>query len=134
MRDDVVLDAVVYLAGDHTSIDEVVFAAIGPVTDDARCPGAGHAGNLKQFIEAGGVDVSARFGWGRILRAGLGSRGLKGKTRIAGYESADQRSRQESEKKLYPHQPIFFLGRWGRKPSDRNMAKRRDWEAGFLQK
>jgi len=84
MRNDVVLDAVVYLAGDDASIDEVVLGAVRTVPNDACCPGARHARNLEELLDAGRVDVDARFGRGWILKAGLDVCRLSGETRMAG--------------------------------------------------
>ena len=109
MRDDVVLDAAVHLAGHDALIDEFIFAAIRPVSDDARRPGARHAWNLKELLNAGCVDVDARLRGGQSL-SGFGWRGLKAETRVARRESAE-RSRQDSAESLYPHPSIFFLGR-----------------------
>ena len=52
MRNDVILDVVVYLASDDAAIDEFVFRAIGPIANDARCPGAFHARYGHELIRA----------------------------------------------------------------------------------
>jgi len=72
MRDDVILDAVVRLAGDDASIDEVVFGALGPVVNDATGPGTRHARYVPQLIETCWVDIDARVRRGSDVRAGLG--------------------------------------------------------------
>jgi hypothetical protein len=75
MRDDVILDAVVYLTCDNAAIEEFVFREIGPITNDARCPGARHARYGHKLINTGRADVDALFRWREGTRAGLGRRG-----------------------------------------------------------
>jgi hypothetical protein len=64
MRDDVVADALVDLAGDNAIQQQIELGAIGPVADDALRPSRRHAGNGKQLLQAGVVDVHALLrGW-----------------------------------------------------------------------
>lgn len=65
VSDNVVLDAVVDLAGDYAAIEEIVFGAIGPEANDARGPGARHTGNFHQLVDGRGVEIDFIFGgWG----------------------------------------------------------------------
>jgi hypothetical protein len=78
MGDDVVLDAVVDVAGKDTAFQQVLFGPIGAEADDASGPCGWEAGNLGELVDGGAVDVDAGgSGRGRLrrvrrrLRAGL---------------------------------------------------------------
>ena len=74
VRDDVIFDAVVDVAGEYAVIEKIPLGAVGAEADDAGGPSGRHAGNLEQFVDAGVVDVDARRGW----RSGFGLwRGLR---------------------------------------------------------
>ena len=107
MRDDVFPDAVIHLAGNNAAIDEVVFAPVGAVADDALRPGAGHAGHLQELIETRGVEIDARFGRGRGVRTGAGLRGLIRGACNAAWERAKQSRRQNSRRCLDSHATIL---------------------------
>ena len=67
VRNDVVLDAGVDLAGHDSTIEELIFAAVRAETDDARCPGARQSRHLEELIEGGRVDVDRVIGAGEGL-------------------------------------------------------------------
>src|ERR1700679_3570418 len=78
MCDHVVFDAVVDVTGKHAMLKKIRLSAVGTEADNATCPGRRHAGNLKQFVDAGVIDVDtlggrwSGSGFGRGLRrAGL---------------------------------------------------------------
>ena len=71
MRDYVILDTVVDLAGDYAALQQVLLGAIGPEAHNASGPARRHAGRLQQLIHAGVIDVDAllrRRGFCRCYR------------------------------------------------------------------
>jgi len=74
MRDDVVLDAVVNVAGKHAVIEQVLLGAVRPEAHNSACPTGRHSGNFEKFVNAGVIDVDAHlrrrnwFGLRRGLR------------------------------------------------------------------
>ena len=70
MRDDVVLDSVIYGGTDDAFVHEILFGAIGPKAHDASGPACGEARHFLQVSEAGMIDIDTLLGWRR--RRGCG--------------------------------------------------------------
>jgi small-conductance mechanosensitive channel len=61
VRDDVILDAVIHLAGDNTTIQQVQLGAIGPEANNASGPTARHSGHLQELVNGSVIDVDPRL-------------------------------------------------------------------------
>src|SRR6202041_444679 len=67
VSDDVILDANVDFARDHSAINDFVFGSIGAEADDAYGPWASHAGDLQQLVNRCQVDIDASI-WSDLPR------------------------------------------------------------------
>ena len=66
--DDVVLDALVDLAGHYSAIQEVVLGVVGPEAHDANGPTARHSRHLEQFVNGRVIEIHTRLRrWNRML-------------------------------------------------------------------
>ncbi len=83
VRDYVVLDSVIDVAGNHAAFQQIAFRVIRPEAHDAASPTARHARNFHQFGNAGVVDIDACIRRGNGMCRGIGpaSRGLRGRRR-----------------------------------------------------
>lgn len=100
MGNDVVFDAAVDLAGDHSVFQQIGLGAVGTKANNPPGPAWRHAGDLEQFLERGVVDVNAQCGRRSILR-GLGQAAavaVLGLAQAAKAETGQQKNFQQIAK------------------------------------
>lgn len=67
VRNDIGFHAVIYAAGQHAALEQVVFGPVWPKAHNAPCPATCHAWNREQFVEAGVVNINQILrGWGGL--------------------------------------------------------------------
>jgi hypothetical protein len=134
MRDDVILDAIVYLACDNAAIDQVIFAAIGPIANNALGPSVRYARHLHELIQTCCIDIDARVRRGKCVRIALGRRRSICETCEAGRKCTTERDDEDSNGYPHSHMSILRHRCAKRKSSIAIPLKVGDWSAGFLQK
>lgn len=61
VRDDAILNALVFLPGNDAALDQIRLCRIGPKADDALRPDNRHAVDPEECGEAGGVDIDRQI-------------------------------------------------------------------------
>ncbi len=69
VRNHIIFNPVVNLAGYHSALHKVRLGVIRPETNNASGPTRRHAGNFQQLLYAGVIDVDALLGRRRCLRS-----------------------------------------------------------------